>query len=89
MLVVLVESSEGFGAGRIYFDRSSIYLREGLYLYIISPHSILRLSINIFIKFFSHIVLEEDFFVFNVLETKLSDLFVVLLGSCIRKDGTI
>ena len=81
MFVVLVESSQWFGTGGVYFYWSAVYFRQGLNFYVIAPDTILRLPLNVVSEIFGDIILEEHPLVFDVLQTKLPNFSVVLFGA--------
>lgn len=71
----------------IYFNRAIIDLRHCLQLNIITPHSILPLSVNIILEivFASYNELDEEFFLaLNVVHATLPDKVVVRLVSVVN-----
>ena len=77
LLVVLMESSNRFNSHNIYLYGSAIYLGQRLNLDIISPYTILGLSLDVLLDIFNEEVLKKLFFLQNIFHAYLSDLVMV------------
>ena len=80
-LIILVKSSQRLGTGGVDLNRPTINFRKSFNFDIIAPSSILRFSLDIVQKVFSHIILEKCLLIKDVLQAKVSDFLMVLLSS--------